>query len=83
MQYRSPVGGGPSGNTCPWWLSQRAQRVSVRIMPWLVSVWSDTTSGRTGWVKLGHPDPDSYLSPQFNSPIPQTEPRNHASLMQP
>ncbi|XHI63453.1 hypothetical protein ABZP12_00564 [Xanthomonas euvesicatoria] len=32
-QWRSPVGGGPSGNTWPRWLSQRAQTISVRIMP--------------------------------------------------
>src|SRR5262245_27229412 len=33
MQYRSPVGGGPSGKTCPWCAPQRAQTISVRIMP--------------------------------------------------
>ncbi len=32
-QWRSPVGGGPSGNTWPRWLSQRAHTISVRIMP--------------------------------------------------
>jgi hypothetical protein len=31
--FAAPVGGGPSGNTCPWWLPQRAQRSSVRAMP--------------------------------------------------
>jgi hypothetical protein len=33
MQYRIPVGGGPSLNRCPRWASQRAHRISVRIMP--------------------------------------------------
>ena len=32
-QWRSPVGGGPSGNTCPRWLPQRAQTISSRIIP--------------------------------------------------
>ena len=33
MQYRKPVGAGPSSNTCPRCASQRAQRASVRTMP--------------------------------------------------
>lgn len=32
-QCRSPVGGGPSGKTCPRWLPQRAQTSSTRIIP--------------------------------------------------
>jgi len=48
MQYRSPVGLGPSSNTCPKCASQLAQRTSVRIIPWLVSlisVMADASSG--------------------------------------
>src|SRR5690606_17931170 len=41
MQYRWPVGGGPSGNTWPRWAPQLAQRTSVRTMPWL---WSSRYS---------------------------------------
>src|SRR5690606_6162436 len=36
-QWRSPVGGGPSGKTWPRWLPQRAQTSSTRTMPWLLS----------------------------------------------
>ena len=32
-QWRSPVGGGPSGNTWPRWLPQRAHTISSRTMP--------------------------------------------------
>lgn len=34
MQYRNPVGGGPSGKTWPRWASQMAQVASMRVMPW-------------------------------------------------
>ena len=49
MQYRWPVGRGPSGNRWPRWEPQRRQRTSVRIMPWLRSsmsstAWASTTS---------------------------------------
>src|SRR5690606_6346212 len=37
MQQRNPVGGGPSGKTCPRWASQRARSTSIRCMPWLKS----------------------------------------------
>ena len=37
MQYRLPVGSGPSSKTCPRWPSHRAQTTSVRRIPWLVS----------------------------------------------
>gem|GEM_PF-3041210 len=33
IQYRSPVGSGPSSKTCPKWASHRLQRISVRIIP--------------------------------------------------
>lgn len=36
-QKRKPVGGGPSSNTWPRWPSQRAQRISMRCIPWLLS----------------------------------------------
>ena len=35
MQYRNPVGAGPSGNTCPRWLPQLLHITSVRSIPWL------------------------------------------------
>jgi hypothetical protein len=42
MQYRSPVGAGPSSNTCPKCASHRAQRTSVRTIPYSVSRCSVT-----------------------------------------
>ena len=33
MQYRRPVGGGPSLKTCPRWAPQRRQVTSVRTIP--------------------------------------------------
>ena len=33
MQYRNPVGFGPSSNTCPKCASHLAHRTSVRFMP--------------------------------------------------
>ena len=48
MQYRSPVGRGPSGNTWPRWAPQLRQTASVRIMPWLWSTFSSTASALEG-----------------------------------
>ena len=70
-QNRSRVGSGPSLNTCPRWPSQRAQRISVRIMPWLSSECSATFSFATGWKKLGHPVPELNLASDENSGSPQ------------
>ena len=35
MQKRSPVGSGPSSNTCPRWAPQSLQRTSTRVIPWV------------------------------------------------
>src|SRR5579884_4100244 len=70
MQYRSPVGGGPSGKTWPRWLPQRLQWTSVRIIPWLVSVSVSTAPGM-GSLKLGQPVPLSNLRLDANSGWPQ------------
>ncbi len=45
MQYRKPVGGGPSSKTWPRWASQRAHSTSTRFMKRLVSV----SGGRSPW----------------------------------
>src|SRR5439155_23702967 len=37
MQYRRPVGRGPSGNTCPRWPPQFEHMTSVRVIPNVVS----------------------------------------------
>ena len=67
MQYRSPVGPGPSGNTCPRWAPQLRQTTSVRTIPWLVSVRPSTPSSVAGAVKLGHPVPESNLVDESKS----------------
>src|SRR5690606_28611578 len=55
MQYLCPVVcWGPSSKTWPKWLPQLAQRVSVRIMPWVESrIYSMAPS--TALSKEGHP----------------------------
>ena len=70
MQYRWPVGGGPSGKTWPRWPSQRAQRTSVRTMPWERSWYSLTASPEMGLVNDGQPVPDSNFSPDLKSGLP-------------
>src|SRR5258707_14388048 len=54
MQYRSPVGLGPSGNTCPKCPPQRAQCTSVRAMPRGRSVVVPTALAK-GAKKIGQP----------------------------
>src|SRR5271165_6337840 len=70
MQYRSPVGRGPSGNTCPRCPPQRAQCTSVRAMPRVRSVVVPTALGR-GAKKLGQPVPLSNFVDDSNSGRPQ------------
>src|ERR1700739_3243127 len=60
MQYRRPVGGGPSLNTWPRWPPHRLHRTSVRVMPRLVSGRSSTALSMA-FQKLGHPVPLSNL----------------------
>src|SRR5947209_9588061 len=66
MQYRCPVGGGPSSNTCPRCPPQRRQWTSVRVMRKALSVEVPTASGR-GCQKLGQPVPLSYFVSEENS----------------
>jgi hypothetical protein len=44
-------------------------------MPWLTSPCSVTRSGAIGWVKLGQPDPESYLSALSNTSLAQATQR--------
>jgi len=53
MQYRSPVGAGPSANTCPRWESACLLLTSVRVMKRRVSFLSTMLPGTSGLVKLG------------------------------
>src|SRR3989339_693940 len=61
MQYRSPVGGGPSLNTWPRWELACLLLTSVLTPNQLRSSFSTMLSGSRGLVKLGQPVPDSYL----------------------
>ena len=60
MQYRWPVGGGPSAKTCPRCPPQRLQCTSVRSIPKLLSS-EVTTAPFNGAQKLGQPVPLSYF----------------------
>ena len=44
----------------------------MRIMPCEESRTSLTWAGSIGLVKLGHPQPDSYLADEANSGSPET-----------
>ncbi len=70
MQYRSPVGLGPSSKTCPRCEAPAFDLTSVRVMPSVRSLCSTTRPGSTGRVKLGHPVPESNLSVELNSGSP-------------
>ena len=72
MQYRIPVGFGPSPNTWPRWEPHRAHRTSVLTIPPLMSDSSRIFRGDTGWEKLGQPVPDSNLASDRNRSVPHT-----------
>ena len=71
MQYRSPVGLGPSGKTWPRWASQRLQRTSVRRMKRLLSSSLLTASGDIGCQKLGQTVPETNLVSEVTRGLPQ------------
>src|ERR1041384_3763877 len=71
MQYRNPVGRGPSGKTWPRCASQRVQTTAVRRMPKVLSVSSSTFSLAIGCEKLGQPVPDSNFVVESNNAVPQ------------
>src|SRR6266540_5966782 len=75
MQYRWPVGRGPSSKTCPRCEPHDAHVTSIRWMKWLESSWSSTASDEAGSQKLGHPVPESYFSFERNSWVPQAAQR--------
>src|SRR5687768_5351439 len=72
MQYRSPVGSGPSSKRWPRWASHLAQRTSVRTIPCSRSSTSFTLLRSTAAQKLGQPVPESNFVSDLNSPSPQT-----------
>ena len=82
MQYRSPVGFGPSLKTCPRWASHRAQMTSVRRMKWEKSSFSRMAWGFAGWWKEGHPVPESNLALEEKSAAPQQTQRYCPGVLQ-
>ena len=70
-QYRRPVSVGPSGKTWPRCPPHFWHKISVRTMPWLISLSSLTTSPLAARSKLGHPQPASNLLVDSNSASPQ------------
>ena len=74
MQYRRPVGFGPSSKTWPRWAPSTVQWTSSRTMSKLVSRVTSTKPGSIGLVKLGQPVPLSNLSRLSNNGVSlQTE----------
>jgi len=72
MQYRRPVGSGPSSNTWPRWDPQLAHSTSVRRMSKLRSSFSWTFCFWIGAQKLGQPVPESNFVSEAKSSFPQT-----------
>ena len=70
MQYRSPVGLGPSSKTCPKCEPQFAHITSVLVMPMLVSVTFLIAFLSAISQKAGHPVPESNLSSELNNGSP-------------
>src|ERR1035437_2387300 len=75
MQYRRPVGLGPSSKTCPRCPPQVAHVASVRVMKKERSVSVETAAGSTGAKKLGQPVPDSNFASDPKSSAWQPEQR--------
>ncbi len=66
------MGFGPSSKTWPRCESACFERTSVRIIPRDSSVFSVTFAFSRGFVKLGHPEPESNLSSEEKSGSPET-----------
>src|ERR1035437_1535981 len=67
MQYRRPVGFGPSSKTWPTWASQRRHITSVRTLKKLRSSSVFTAFGAIGCQKLGQPVPESNFVSELKS----------------
>src|ERR1051325_9250842 len=71
MQYRCPVGAGPSSNTWPRCPPQRGHSTSIRCIPRLMSSCVATALDATGAEKLGQPQPESNFASDANNSNPQ------------
>src|SRR6266849_1628413 len=75
MQYRKPVGSGPSLNTCPRCASHSLHFTSRRTSPKLMSLFSYTFSAAIGFQKLGQPAPESNFVVEANRALSQSTQR--------
>jgi len=48
-------------------------RTSVRFIKWELSSFSTISLSSNGLLKLGHPHPESNLSSELNSGLPDTK----------
>src|ERR1700748_1579310 len=71
MQYRLPVGLGPSLKTWPRWPPQRRHTTSVRRMSRPLSGRNSTASATSGWSELGQAVPELNLASELNNLAPQ------------
>src|SRR5690242_14872198 len=71
MQYRIPVGVGPSSKRWPRWASHLAQRTSTRSMPYVRSTTSLIFDLSAASQKLGQPVPESNFVPDLKRSVPQ------------
>src|SRR3989344_8938246 len=69
MQYLFPVFVGPSSKTWPRCEPQRAQVISVRVIPWDESVCVSTAPG-SAWSNDGQPVPESNFASDEKSGLP-------------
>jgi hypothetical protein len=71
IQYRRPVGLGPSSNTCPRCAPHLLQVTLIRFILYVLSASSRTLFLLIGCQKLGHPVPLSNLVAELKSSCPQ------------
>src|SRR3954452_3730526 len=76
MQYRNPVGRGPSSKTWPRWASHSVHKTSERVTPRLTSIEVFTFCLAIGSQKLGQPVPESNFVADVNSAFLQRSQRN-------
>ena len=71
MQYRKPVGLGPSSKTCPRCASHRRHEMASRVIPNVVSVVFTMFKAEIGCQKLGQPVPESNFVLESYSAVSQ------------
>ena len=72
MHHRCPVGSGPSGKTWPKCESAFLERTSVLVANSFLSVLVTILLFSKGFVKDGHPVPETYLSWELKRGSPDT-----------